>query len=572
MDPVAIIRSAKRLGFDVKLGTDMQSLDIEGPSDRDGHIIRQIDEHKEAVVDYLRRTNWAVKRSRSSRGPKANNRTRRNGQRLAPSADGSRAPIDDRSANATALPSILLIDQRTEVATGRRLVKKSGDIFRWCDPWEKFVVWDGRRWKIDNTCAAQALGKQIADEIWREVKDELPTLERAQINSLVAFAKATSSDKGIAHMLSLARSEPGIPILPSALDTDPWLFNLQNGTLDLRTGKLREPRREDFITKLCPVAYDIDADCPRWCQFVSEIMDGNQELIDFLRRLAGYWLTGSVRDHVLPIFYGVGANGKSVLLNTLLAVLGPDYAMKAPSDFLLAKRGDSHPTEKADLFGMRLTVCIETEIGRRLAESLIKELSGGDRVRARRMKENFWEFAPTHKLVIASNHLPKVRGTDHGIWRRLRVVPFLIVIPEEQQDKQLEQKLLAELPGILNWCLAGCAEWQHSGLCQPQLVTDATESYRADNDIVAQFIADCCVVGGNVSVGVTDLFSAFVKWCESNGEVPPKRREFAKQIDSRGFAEDRLTVGPNKGRMIRRGIALRPNSEEGGEVSETTKR
>ena len=193
-------------------------------------------------------------------------------------------------------------------------------------------------------------------------------------------------------------------------------------------------------------------------------MADDAELIGFVRRLAGYWLTGSVRDHVLPVFHGTGANGKSVFLGTLLAMLGPDYACKSPASLLLANAAEQHPTGLADLHGKRLVACIEADAGRRLNEALVKELTGGDSIRARRMREDFWEFAPSHKLVLATNHRPAVRGTDNGIWRRLRIVPFGVTIPTQQQDTELPDKLAVELSGILNWALLGCAEWLADGL------------------------------------------------------------------------------------------------------------
>src|SRR5262249_22300760 len=206
------------------------------------------------------------------------------------------------------------------------------------------------------------------------------------------------------------------------------------------------------------------------------------DLIAYVRRLCGYCLTALVCEQFLWIFWGTGANGKTTFLNTLFGVLGADYAMHAAGDFLVAKK-DAHPTERADLFGKRLVVTAEPEQGRRLAEALVKQLTGGDRIRARRMKENFWEFAPSHKLVLCTNHKPRIRGNDHAIWRRVRLVPFTATFQEHQQDKQLAQKLRAELPGILAWMVRGCLEWQRDGLGLPAVVKAATEEYRSEEDM-----------------------------------------------------------------------------------------
>ncbi len=257
-------------------------------------------------------------------------------------------------------------------------------------------------------------------------------------------------------MLKLAESELGVPVLPEDLNRDGWLLNVPNGTLDLRSGTLREHRREDLITQLCPVDYDPAAECPLWHQtlntfFARPHRERQAELIDYFHRGAGKSLAGVVRDHVLLFAYGTGSNGKSTMLNALQETLGPDYAMKATAGLLMASKTDAHPTGLTDLYGKRLVVAIETESGRRLNETLVKELTGGDKIRARRMREDFWEFSPTHSIVLATNHKPTVRGTDHGIWRRLRLLPFTVSIPDGQADKSMPEKLRAEAPGILAW-------------------------------------------------------------------------------------------------------------------------
>jgi P4 family phage/plasmid primase-like protien len=254
-----------------------------------------------------------------------------------------------------------------------------------------------------------------------------PEADQAIFRAMDAFCKASNSEHGLRAMLALARSEPGIPILPGELDGDPWLLNVLNGTIDLRTGTLRPHDREDRITKLADVRFDSEADCPVWIGFLQEVLP-DPDLREFVRRLVGYRLTGSTQEHVLPFLFGVGANGKSTFLNTIQSLLGITYAIKAPADLLLAMRNESHPTELADLFGKRLVCCNEAEDGRRLAESLVKELTGGDKIRARRMREDFWEFSPTHKIWLAANHKPSVRGTDHGIWRRIKLIPFTVTI------------------------------------------------------------------------------------------------------------------------------------------------
>jgi putative DNA primase/helicase len=265
------------------------------------------------------------------------------------------------------------------------------------------------------------------------------------------------------------------------------------------------------------------------------------------------WLTGDVSEQIVPVFYGTGANGKSLILGALQGVLGEDYAMKAAPDLLMAKRGDSHPTERADLFGKRLVCCIETEEGQRFNESLLKEMSGGDSIRARRMREDFWQFAPTHKLVVAVNHKPIVRGTDHGIWRRLRLVPFSVTIPDAEQDKQLPAKLVDEYPGILAWAVQGCLNWHRTGLRCPDAVKAATEEYRSEQDVLGEFIKECCTTSAGDSARASELFKAFQEYTGSK----ISQTKFGKVLNERGF--DRAKIG---GVIWRIGIGLENTAEK----------
>lgn len=448
-------------------------------------------------------------------------------------------------------PSILESEARTEAANARRLVAEQADIIRWCDPWGKWLVWNGQRWATDEERTVESLGKQTATDLWQQLGNVADSADAKTLRELFTFAKATNSAWGIRNMVALARSEPGIPVLPKQLDQNPWLLNLENGTLDLRTGEHRPHDRGDYITKLAPVEYSPEARCPTWMAFLKRILDGNRELAGYLQRLVGYCLTGSTREHVLPFLYGVGANGKSTFTGTILALLGLDYAIKAPAELLLMKRGESHPTERADLHGKRFVVTIEAEDGRRMAESLVKELTGGDRIRARRMREDFWEFAPTHKVWLAANHKPLIRGTDYGIWRRVKLVPFQVVIPEAEQDKDLPEKLKAELPGILNWALAGCRNWQQDGLGEPGVVRDATGEYRADMDLIGQFIQRRCVIGDGEEAGAGALYREYREWCETTGERPVNQTVFGTRLTERGIERRR-----GRRSIIRVGIKL----------------
>lgn len=426
---------------------------------------------------------------------------------------------------------------RTDLGNAERLVTRHGQDLRYCHPWKRFLVWDGRRWKLDDTGEARRRAKKTV----RGILGEARTIEDDEKRKAHALWGLTSEKRDkIAAMLHLAEVEDGIPILPAAMDADPWSFNCRNGTVDLRTGELRPHRREDLITKVCDLDYDPEADCPLWLAtlatfFHREDRAKQTALVGYWQKLCGYALTGVIRDHLMPVAYGTGSNGKSTLLGTLLEVFGTDYAMKCPPDMLMAKKTDSHPTDRADLFGKRLVVAIETEAGRRLNETMIKELTGGDSIRARRMREDFWEFKPTHTLIMATNHKPAVRGTDHGIWRRLKLVPFTVAMDDAQADKAMPEKLRDEYPGILAWCVRGCLAWQEDGLATPAEVTEATASYRREQDIIGAFLDECTTRSNALKVKASDLYKRYTEWAEAGREHVASMKMFSAAIEERGI-------------------------------------
>jgi putative DNA primase/helicase len=347
-------------------------------------------------------------------------------------------------------------------------------------------------------------------------------------------------------MLDLANSEPGIPVLPDQLDANPWTLNVLNGAVDLRTGQLWPHRRQDLLTKLAPVAYDPDALCPTWDRFLLEVMNGDQDLVSFLQRAIGYTLTGDTSEQVIFILHGKGANGKSTLLETLRAMLGDDYTVQVRPETLMVKQGDAIPNDIARLKGARLVNARETEEGKRLAEALVKEMSGGDTITARFMRSEFFDFKPEFKLFLAANHKPTIRGTDLAIWRRIRLIPFAVTFAEEQQDKQLPKKLQAELPGILAWAVRGCLGWQVlGGLGTPAAVKQATEEYKSESDTLAAFLDECTIEDPNSETQAKVLYKAYVTWCEEGGETPAKQTMFGRKIkerlDSRVDKSSRLT-------------------------------
>jgi putative DNA primase/helicase len=337
-------------------------------------------------------------------------------------------------------------------------------------------------------------------------------LEKA--TAVLKWALKSESMARIKAMIELAKSEPGIPVLHHQFDANAWLLNCLNGTIELKNGTIREHRREDLITKLCPIVSDADAICPQWMAFLYDVTAGNQALIDYLQRAGGYSLTGSVEEQCVFFLYGMGQNGKSTFLSTIEAMMS-SYAMHAMPELLMVRAHEQHPTERADLFRMRFVVTVEAEQGKRLAESFVKQLTGGDKIRARRMREDFWEFEPTHKIWLAGNHKPLIRGQDHAIWRRIRLIPFTVKIPGEKKDTALPDRLKAELPGILAWTTRGCLEWQRIGLAEPDEVIETTKTYQAEMDTIRQFLRDCCVLKPNrsdVRTKSSVLHEAYCKW------------------------------------------------------------
>jgi putative DNA primase/helicase len=434
----------------------------------------------------------------------------------------------------------------TDMGNAVRLVRLHGRDLRHCHPWGKDLVWDGRRWLEDDTARIEQFAKETVRQIYQEAAATPDDDRRA---ALVRHAVRSESARAITAMIRLARSEPGIPVLPAELDRDRWVLNCPNGTVDLRTGKLREHRREDLITQLCNTAYDPLAVCPLWLRTLDTILGGKQELVGYLQRLLGYCLTGDVSEQILVIFWGRGSNGKTTIIGVILDLLGPGYAGKGSRDLFLAVKNDTHPTVLADLFGKRLVVCTEAPEGSRLDEGLVKELTGGDPLKARRMHEDLWQFFPTHKALLAVNHKPEIRGTDHGIWRRQRLVPFTAQFwnpdkgetgpPELRADKTIPERLRAEYPGILAWMVRGCLEWQRQGLGTPEEVLRATEDYRNEQDLIGTFLEECCLQGRDYRCRAGKLYESFHNWCERNGEgYGMRQRRFGEAMSERGFVRE----------------------------------
>ncbi|MFN0150823.1 MAG: phage/plasmid primase, P4 family [bacterium] len=462
---------------------------------------------------------------------------------------GEAAEILARRSSARVEPEEFYFPDRTLTDTGNaaRFGTQHGASIRFVRDLGGWLIWDGTRWRRDDKCEVQELGKATARSLYVEAS----RASKDAADEIAKHAKKSMSHAGIRAMLALAESLDGIARLPEDFDCDPHAFNVKNGTIDLRTGELRPHAPTDGITKVAGVHWDESAQCPRWQSFLSEIMDGNARLICFLRRAIGYSLTGSVREQALFIAHGSGANGKSTLLETIRALLN-DYAKATPAETFLVNRNDSIRCDLAALRGARLVVAQETESGRRLAESLVKQLTGGDALTARHLYREFFTYVPTFKPWLVTNHRPRIVGTDHAIWRRVHLIPFAVTFAPERQDKDLVATLRSELPGILTWAVRGAMEWNAEGLRPPEEVKAATDAYRRDQDTLADFLEERCIVGETLVSTVADLFRAYTTWCESTGERALGSRTFGEALEERGFHAHKGA----KGSRLRRGLML----------------
>lgn len=303
---------------------------------------------------------------------------------------------------------------------------------------------------------------------------------------------------------------------------------------------MRPHERADRMTKVTTATPR--GECPTWLAFLSDVTGGDAELMNYLQRMVGYCLTGNTSEHALFFLYGTGANGKSVFVNVIATILG-DYAANAPMDTFMETRSDRHPTDLAGLRGARFVASIETEQGRRWNESKIKTITGGDKISARFMRQDFFDYTPSFKLLIAGNHKPSIRNVDEAMKRRLHLIPFTVTIPLDRRDGKLTEKLLAERDGILAWAQAGCLMWQRVGLTRPQSVLDATDEYFEAEDAMGRWIQERCVLASNATALTFELFGDWKQWAESNGEFLGSMRRFSEALLTRRFEKWRATGG-----------------------------
>ena len=427
----------------------------------------------------------------------------------------------------------------TEDSAATEFVERHSNDLRYCHTTGSWFIFRGNHWQQDETGEAFHLARVLA----RQLSENQDASKRARVSK-------TSFASGVERF---AKSDPLIKVTHEHWDADPWMLGTPGGTVDLRTGELRESRREDAITKLTAVAPNA-GDCPTWMNFLDEATGGDKDLIRFLQQFTGYCLTGVTREHKLVFVYGPGGNGKGVFLNTMTRMFG-DYARTAPMDTFTASKHDRHPTELAMLRGARLVTASETEAGKPWAEARIKQLTGGDPVSARFMNQDFFTYDPQFKLFVVGNHMPDLHNVDDAAKRRFNIVPFerKPVTP----DTELGEKIFREAGAILQWSIQGCLDWQTNGLKQPNSVQVATKAYFLDQDLIGQWIEDCCDVDiGDMRLWDTsaNLFDSWTEFCAKAGEQAGSKKAFGADLRSRGCRLEKIDKKTRAVRFIR----LRP--------------
>lgn len=452
----------------------------------------------------------------------------------------------------------------TDLGNAERLIARHGSRIRYADA-TGFLVWDGTRWKPDDT---RELHRMAADTA-RSIRAEAAILAdhhheedkegRKRAAAAFAFSLRSEEEPRLRRMLEVAKSMPTVIVTPAQLDADPWLLNTPTGTVDLRTGRFREHAQQDLITKITGGQHTPGAECPTWLEFLDTIFAADTDLIEYVQTAVGYSTTGHTVERVAFLCYGeTGSNGKSTFLETVRDVLG-DYADEASSELFLSTRWGQEPTGLiAGLRGRRFVASSETEEGRRIAEARVKQLTGGDTLVGRFLYRDQFSFQPTHTLWLATNNLPDVLAGDQPLWDRLPVVPFEVRIPEPAKDKWLKKRLLEERDGILGWIIEGAKRWADTmRLDHPKAVAKASADYRAATDRIQAWIEDRCESDDLAMTPAADLYKDFCRWWEESGEKhkPPTQTAFGRQLSKKGFAAERSA---DRTTRLRVGLSLQP--------------
>jgi putative DNA primase/helicase len=436
-----------------------------------------------------------------------------------------------RGKNSRKLP------RRTDAGNAELFAALYGEKLRFDHARQRWLIWNGNRWEEDTQVQVLPIAKRAARYRLGLVTKCLKEDDK-DYKSEVLWCIESEQRHRIRAALDLARAERPLSMSGKEFDKDAWLLGVENGVVDLRTGKLREARRENWITLSTRVPFDEHAPCPRFTQFLCEIFEEDWELVEFIWRAIGYSLTGSVNEQCFFACHGMGANGKSTLLDVLRHVLG-EYAFHLPFSTFELKQRSAIPNDLVRLASRRFVTAIETGEGARLNEARIKTLTGGDPITARLLHKEFVTFDPTHKLWLAFNHKPIITDETHAMWRRVKLIPFNRKFEKEEGDKDLLQKLKAEAPGILATAVRACLEWQQGGLGAPRAVADATKDYQEESDHVAAFLGEVGTLEIGLAAPCADLYKRYTEWADQNGEIPLVRKQFTERIEAKGFHKKR---------------------------------
>lgn len=422
----------------------------------------------------------------------------------------------------------------TDVGNAERFVAMFRDSVKYCSIYKKWFIWNGRFWEQDDT------GKIITFAIAciRNIINEANLLpEGDKRKALIQHSLKSESSGKLKAMLEIASGMSELTITSEDMDKNPWLLNCENGTINLKTGKLQPHNAKDYITKMCKANFDANCAIPLWTQLLEKVTNGDKQMQRYIQKALGYALTGDTSEQAIFILYGTGSNGKSTLLNVFSELMAM-YSQSTPSDTFMHKKNESVNNDIARLKGARFVSAIEMEENKRMAESLIKSMTGGDKLVTRFLYGEFFEYVPQFKVFLAVNHKPVIRDTTNSIWRRIKLIPFEATFTEQERDKNFPARIIAtELPGILAWAVQGCMMWQHEGLVMPDYVNTATQMYKDEMDSFTTFFTECCMESENGRTSNKMLRAKYDEWCKENGEYVLTQRPFSQKLIERGFTK-----------------------------------
>lgn len=446
----------------------------------------------------------------------------------------------------------------TDAANADAFVRRQGSGYRYVVEWDSWLAWNDKRWcRTGSSVLVFRAAVLVARECYVETKAVIDGMEEdlrvarlagdkdqeEKLDGLIKWQtyllkwhEQSQNASKVSACIQVLRTL--LPVTLAELDACPWLFNVDNGTVDLRTAELLDHTREHLITQISGIDWDSNAQCPVWDAFLSAAMGGDTHLVLYLQRLIGYALTAETREHILLFLWGGGRNGKSTFLRTVQAIFG-EYGCSAPRDLLFQPKngGAPHPTELARLYGKRLAVGAELGEHHRFDEAKVKDLTGGDVIACRRMNEDWWEYRPTHTIFLAGNHKPHLSGDDTGIWRRMRLIPWTVTVAESDVDTELPERLRRELPGILRWAVHGCLEWLRIGLAEPPAILEATAEYRLESDVLGMFLREHCYFEREATIQRKDIRERYERWSKENGHEPVGGRRLATRLKEHGVTD-----------------------------------